>query len=95
MMPSGRRLEWTGSLGGVKHGDLRPYRIRKILFDMVQNHCLELGFREGDTVRCLRRDASELEVRLPSGMAHRLPTAYAWFVEVESAGASGSEARAS
>ena len=95
MMQSDRTLEATGSLGGVRHGDLRPYRIRKILFDMVQNHCLELGFREGDTVRCLRRDASELEVRLPSGTVHRLPTAYAWFVEVEAEGTPHSEARAS
>ena len=38
---------------------------------------------------------SRFEVRLPSGMVHRLPTAYAWFVEVEAEGPLRSEARAS
>ena len=95
MMRGERRLEWTGSLGGVRHGDLRPYRIRKILFGMVQDHCQNLGFQEGDTVRCFRRDAGEVEVRLASGTVRRLPTEYAWFVEVEAERVPGTEARAS
>ncbi len=88
-------LPWTESLGKVRHGDLRPYRIRKILFGMVQDHCLELGMREGDTVRCLRKDAQELEVRLANGIVRHLPNEYAWFVEVEAAGMVQPEARAS
>lgn len=88
-------LRWTESLGRVRHGDLRPYRIRKILFGMVQDHCHELGMREGDTVRCLRKDAQELEVRLATGTVMHLPNEYAWFVEVEAEGAGQPEARAS
>lgn len=85
--------DWTESLGGVRHGDLRPYRIRRILFGMVEDHCHELGLFEGDTVRCLRRDAGELEVRLATGTIRRLPTEYAWFVEVETESIPGREAR--
>ena len=88
-------LPWRESLGGVRHGDLRPYRIRKILFGMVQNRCHELGMREGDTIRCLRKDAQGLEVRLSSGKVRQLPNEYAWFIEVEAGGALKPEARAS
>ena len=88
-------LPCTESLGKVRHGDLRPYRIHKILFGMVQEHCHDLGMREGDIVRCLRKDAQELEVRLSTGDVRRLPNEYAWFVEVEAAGIMQQEARAS
>ena len=88
-------LPCTESLGKVRHGDLRPYRIHQILFDMVQQHCLELGMREGDIVRCLRKDARELEVRLATGAVRHIPNEYAWFIEVEAASIARPEARAS
>ncbi len=90
-----KALPCTESLGKVRHGDLRPYRIRKILFGMVQDHCQELGMREGDVVRCLRKDAQELEVRLSTGTVMHLPNEYAWFIEVEAEGVAQPEARAS
>lgn len=93
MSQSSTEWSWAQSLGGVGGGDRGSYRIRRILFGMVQDHCRELGLFEGDTVRCRGRDRRGLELQLSSGSVRRIAIEYAWFIEVEEAGLARNEPR--
>jgi len=76
---------WSESLAGLRSADGRWYRIRRILFGIVQDRCSELGIREGQVVRRGRRDQHTVEVQLSSGEVCTLELPCAWFIEVEPA----------
>lgn len=55
------------SLAGIPPDPRRVFRVRDIVFSMVRDRCREIGLREGDLIRCVRRTSDGVEVKLPSG----------------------------
>lgn len=79
----GRPWNWGDSLGGIHPNDGRSYHIRRIVFDLVKDRCAELGLKEGETVRCRKRDHRNVVVELSDGAMRSLELTYARFVQVE------------
>lgn len=77
-------ISGTGSrrrcLATAEPGD--TVRIRRIHFEVVRDLCRELGIREGDELRCLRRTANQVVVEFPECHTVALEPQYAQFVEV-------------
>jgi hypothetical protein len=53
------------SLADVRPGDV--VEIVEILFEMVRNHCWELGIVEGDVYECVHLDREEIVLARPRG----------------------------
>lgn len=76
---------WSQSLAGLPSDDPCWYRIRRILFGIVEDRCRELGILEGQVVRRGRKDDDTVEIHLSNGEVRALEAPCAWFIEVEPA----------
>jgi len=74
---------WTESLGGLRASSILTYRVRKVVFGLVRDRCLQLGIEEGMDIRCRRRTRQFVTIELPDGTFRELELAYAWFVPME------------
>ena len=77
---------WTESLGGLRPDPGQRVRVKKILFGLVRDRCLEAGLEEGLELRYRSRTADQVVVELPDGQVRDLELPYAWFVQVEPLG---------
>jgi hypothetical protein len=72
---------WEESLAFAEPG--RRYRVKRVLFELVSEHCAELGFGVGDEIACRSNRLAFVCCRVPRGRLARLPRSHAWFIQIE------------
>jgi len=83
---------WSESLGAVRADHAQILRVRRILFGMVRDRCLDAGLDEGTEFRCRDRNADGVVVEVSGTGIRTLELPHAWFVQVEPVGEEGQPA---